>query len=244
MCGMSSSYEMRKMRRYTEWSAAPYKEKRLYEEFNFITQMCAKGNLTGIITNMAITYHARISEYNQSYRVPHKQGLIAAAVYIACRRVGWPRTHSEIAGIFGLDVSVVTQGCKTAQEIIDRIETAPAKEVAASHVHTCSRFEKQQPVQFVERFANACGMTEPYIKLCQFIATKVARDNLMPENTPHSIAASIIYFVAISCKLPGVSKEGVHRVSDISLVTISKCQKKFETMNLIPSRFLEGGAHV
>ena len=47
----------------------------------------------------------------------------------------------------------------------------------------------------------------------------------MPENTPHSVAAGIIYFITQSCNL-NISKHDVNLISEISEVTINKCYKK------------------
>jgi transcription initiation factor TFIIIB Brf1 subunit/transcription initiation factor TFIIB len=65
---------------------------------------------------------------------------------------------------------------------------------------------------------------------------KIERTNLMPENTPNSIAAGVVYFISQLCKL-NVSKHDIRIVSEISEVTINKCFKKMETMtsNLIPA---------
>ena len=54
----------------------------------------------------------------------------------------------------------------------------------------------------------------------------------MAENTPHSVAAGIIYFVSQVCNL-NVSKRNVNHVSEISEVTINKCYKKLERMEKI-----------
>jgi transcription initiation factor TFIIIB Brf1 subunit/transcription initiation factor TFIIB len=56
---------------------------------------------------------------------------------------------------------------------------------------------------------------------------KIEKMNLMPENTPHSIAAGIVYFLAQIFHL-NVSKKDVKNVSEISEVTINKCFKKLE----------------
>ena len=37
MCGRSASYQMRKIKRYTEWQSMPYKEKSKYDAFQIIT---------------------------------------------------------------------------------------------------------------------------------------------------------------------------------------------------------------
>ena len=62
----------------------------------------------------------------------------------------------------------------------------------------------------------------------------------MPENTPHSVAAGIIYFVAQTCGL-NISKQDVNRISEISEVTVNKCFKKLRRLrkSLIPSVILE-----
>ena len=64
--------------------------------------------------------------------------------------------------------------------------------------------------------------------------------NLMPENTPHSIAAGVVYFISQLCKL-NVSKKEVKTISEISEVTINKCFKKLETKTgeLIPAVILK-----
>ena len=62
----------------------------------------------------------------------------------------------------------------------------------------------------------------------------------MPENTPHSIAAGVVYFIAQMCKL-NISKKDVKNISEISEVTINKCFKKLEkkTEELIPDVILK-----
>jgi transcription initiation factor TFIIIB Brf1 subunit/transcription initiation factor TFIIB len=72
-------------------------------------------------------------------------------------------------------------------------------------------------------------------KLCCFIAHQIERNNLIPENTPPSIAAGIIYFVAQTCNL-NISKKNVNIISEISEVTINKCYKKLDLIKsqLIP----------
>jgi transcription initiation factor TFIIIB Brf1 subunit/transcription initiation factor TFIIB len=81
--------------------------------------------------------------------------------------------------------------------------------------------------------------------LCQFIAIKIEKKNLMPENTPHSIAAGIVYFIAQLCKL-NVSKREVKNISEISEVTINKCFKKLEklTEELVPPVILTRYSHI
>jgi transcription initiation factor TFIIIB Brf1 subunit/transcription initiation factor TFIIB len=63
---------------------------------------------------------------------------------------------------------------------------------------------------------------------------------MMPENTPHSIAAGVVYFISQLCKL-NVSKKDVKTISEISEVTINKIHKKLEFLQdeLVPVVILE-----
>ena len=67
----------------------------------------------------------------------------------------------------------------------------------------------------------------------------IEKKDLIPENTPHSIAAGIVYYVAQSCNL-NICKKSVNQVSEISEVTINKCFKKLEQLKieLIPRQIL------
>jgi transcription initiation factor TFIIIB Brf1 subunit/transcription initiation factor TFIIB len=64
---------------------------------------------------------------------------------------------------------------------------------------------------------------------------KIEKMNMMPENTPHSIAAGVVYFISQVFHL-NISKRDVKNVSEISEVTINKCFKKLEKIQeeLVP----------
>jgi transcription initiation factor TFIIIB Brf1 subunit/transcription initiation factor TFIIB len=63
LCFGPMSYEMRKIRRYTEWQSMPYKEKSQYDEFQIITTMAQHAGIPKMIIDDAIVYHKKISEY-------------------------------------------------------------------------------------------------------------------------------------------------------------------------------------
>ena len=71
--------------------------------------------------------------------------------------------------------------------------------------------------------------------MAEFIACKIQKSNMIPENTPHSIAAGIVYYICCLCEL-NITKKDIHNISQISEVTINKCFKKLEgfTNELIP----------
>jgi transcription initiation factor TFIIB len=220
MCLGGSTYEMRKIRRYTEWQSMPYKEKSQYEEFQRITIIAQIAGIPKIIIDDAMRFHKKISEYEQTFRGVNKDGLLLASIYISCRINKCPRTAKELAEMFNLDVTSATQGCKTAQMILNKLEKN-------DDIKDKTMFCKTTPDAFIERFCSRLNINTELTKLSQFIAKKIESKNMMPENTPHSIAAGVIFFVSQVCNL-NVNKSDIKNVSEISEVTINKCFKKMQ----------------
>ena len=98
-----------------------------------------------------------------------------------------------------------------------------------------THFYKTTPTAFIERYCSKLGLNKELTKVCLFVAHKISQKNLIPENTPHSVAAGIVYFVSQICNL-NISKKNVNNVSKISEVTINKCYKKLDKLKakLIP----------
>ncbi len=232
VCGGRSSYEMRKIRRYTEWQSMPYKEKSQYDEFETIKLMSKNSGIPKIIVDEALRQHKKLSE-EKTFRGDNRDGIIAAAVYIAARIHKYPRTAKEIASIFHLDNTSATRGCKNAVNLLNNMEK---DDVSSDKTH----FYKTTPTSFIERYCSKLGLNKELTKVCLFVAHKISQKNLIPENTPHSVAAGIVYFVAQTCNL-NISKKNVNKCSEISEVTINKCYKKLDKIkeDLIPKIILK-----
>jgi transcription initiation factor TFIIB len=228
MCNGKSSYEMRKIRRYTEWQSMPYKEKSQYDEFERIKIMANNSGIPKFIIDDALIYHKKISE-QKTFRALNRDGIIAASIYISGRINNFPRTAKEIATIFHLDNTSATKGCKNALTILNKME----KNMESDNKTV---LHQTKPVSFIERYCSKLNINKELTKLCMFIAVRVEKNNLMPENTPHSVAAGIVYFIGNMCNL-NMSKNDVKTISEISEVTINKCFKKLDSLKdtLIPS---------
>lgn len=211
----------------------PYKEKSQYDEFQIITTMAQNAGMPKMIIDDAMRYHKKISEYNITFRGDNRDGLLASSIYIACRVNNFPRTPKEIANVFHLDVASATKGCKNAQNIINDIE----RDMNVSEKTSLGR---TKPEAFIERYCSKLSMNNELTRLATFISMKVEKNNLMPENTPQSIAAGVVYFISQICKL-NITKKDVKNISETSEVTINKCFKKLEKMKaeLFPSAILK-----
>ncbi|NBO72906.1 MAG: transcription initiation factor IIB family protein, partial [Bacteroidetes bacterium] len=233
MCeGGSYSQDMMKIRRYTEWQSMPYREKAQYDMFQKITTLAQNKGISKMIIDEALRVHKRISEH-KTFRSLNRDGVVGASIYIACKIHNCPRTPKEIANIFNLDNTSATKGCKNAVSIINELESNLDNSEKTN-------FCKTKPEAFIERYCSRLSINDELTKLCQFIAVMIEKQNLIPENTPHSIASGIIYFVACMCHLP-ITKKDVNRISDMSEVTINKCYKKLYDMRerLIPKMIID-----
>ena len=228
VCNSRSTYEMRKIRRYTEWQSMPYKEKSQYDEFEKIKTLSRNAGIPKIIIDEALRQHKKISEM-KTFRGCNRDGIIAASVYISCRIHNYPRTAKEIATIFVLDNTSATKGCKNAVNLLNEMEES---NLLGSKTH----FHQTKPIAFIERYCSRLNLNKELTMVCKFVANKIEKNNIIPENTPHSVAAGIVYFVSQTCNL-NISKKNVNNVSKISEVTINKCYKKLDKLKseLIPN---------
>ena len=234
LCGPNASYEMKRIRKWTEWGAMPHREKSLYDEFQFITIMAQNAGIPRIFIDDAMAIHKDISE-QKMFRGMNRDGIKSASIYISCRLNGCPRTAHEIAEIFRLDKTSATNGCSMAVNIMCNIDRNGGGANSQS-AELCAT----TPSSFIERYCSRLNMNTELTSLSKFIAKKIEQQGSISDNTPHSIAAGIVYFIAQTCNLQ-ISKTDVKQICGVSEVTINKCFKKLENMKdkLVPQCILD-----
>lgn len=215
----TSSYEMKKIRKWTEWQSMPHKEKSLYDEFQFITVMAQNAGIPKIFIDNAMIIHKDISE-QKMFRGLNRDGIKAASIYISCRLNGCPRTSHEIAQIFNLDKTSATTGCSMAVNILHNIE----RDLDPSNQ---TELSVTLPSSFIERYCSRLNFNPEQTMLAKFITKKIEQQQLITDNIPHAIAAGIIFFVAHNCN-HSITKQDIKTISGVSEVTINKCFKKLE----------------
>lgn len=224
--------ELYKIKRLTEWLSMPYKEKTNYHVFEYIKNMGNNANLSKMLIDDALFYYKKLS--NESIqRGINRDGLIASSIYISCKVNGFPRTPNEIAIMFKLDTANAIKGCKIGTTILNQIDNEKI-------VEDKTTFESISSIDFIQRFCSKLGLSDEIIKVVKFVCMIVEKNKIMNNNTPHSIASGVIYYVNLKLNL-GLTKSQIKKISDVSEVTINKCCKKIEEFNneLIPHKILE-----
>jgi transcription initiation factor TFIIB len=235
LCTNKSSYEMKTIRKWTEWQSMPHKEKSLYDEFQYITIMAQNAGIPKIFIDDAMARHKEISE-QKMFRGMNRDGIKAASIYISCRLNGCPRTAHEIAEIFMLDKTSATNGCTMAVNILSNIErNNTMNDSGNKNGDLCAT----TPSSFIERYCSKLNVTQELTLLSKFIAKKIEDNRLICDNVPHAISAGIVYFI---CQLSQsvITKTDIKNICGVSEVTINKCYKKIENMKnmLIPDCIL------
>uniref|UniRef100_A0A6C0B2J8 Cyclin-like domain-containing protein n=1 Tax=viral metagenome TaxID=1070528 RepID=A0A6C0B2J8_9ZZZZ len=232
LCSNNSSYEMKKIRKWTEWQSMPHKEKSLYDEFQFITHMAQNSGIPKIFIDDAMVLHKDISE-QKMFRGMNRDGIKAASIYISCRLNGCPRTAHEIAEIFKLDKTSATNGCSMAVNILHNIERnmdpSQKKDLCVT-----------LPSSFIDRYCSRMNFNKEMTMLAKFVTNKIEKNNIITDNIPHAIAAGVVYFVSQICGL-NTNKVDIKNVSGVSEVTINKCYKKLDSIkdSLVPKSILD-----
>jgi transcription initiation factor TFIIB len=218
-CTLSNSktYEMRKIKRYAEWQSMPYKEKAKYDCFEKIKALATNSNIPKIFIDKAMQIHDELAD-EKTFRGLNRDGIIAASMFISCKLNNFPRTAKELSVIFNLDSTSATKGCKNAMFILNKKEKDKKNEDK-------SIFNKTEPHHFIDRFCSKLHMGAEEIKIANFICLKIEKNNYIPENTPHAVAAGIIFFISDLCNLD-ITKQNINTASDISEVTINKCYRR------------------
>jgi transcription initiation factor TFIIB len=232
LCNNRSSYEMKKIRKWTEWQSMPHKEKSLYDEFQFITNMAQNSGIPRIFIDDAMVLHKDISE-QKMFRGMNRDGIKAASIYISCRLNGCPRTAHEIAEIFKLDKTSATNGCSMAVNILHNIERNMDP---SQKTDLCVTL----PSSFIDRYCSRMNFNQEMTMLAKFVTNKIEKNNIITDNIPHAIAAGVVFFVSQIYGL-NANKVDIKNISGVSEVTINKCFKKLDSMReiLIPKCILD-----
>ncbi len=227
--GSSKSYMMRKVKQHHTYNTMPSYERDLYKVYAEITQKGITHSIPSAIIDEAKELYKKMSD-TQVFRGANRKGLIASCIYYACKNKGVPRSAKEIAEIFAIDVGVMTKGSKKMAEMLGQHQ---------AEIHL--ELDTSRSCNFIGRYCSVLEITDPLIiEIAKFIADRVDRYGISSENTPQSMAASIVYLTiqlfSIDIKLKAVSDS-----CGTSGITIMKCYRTLvENIKLIlPKKIIE-----
>lgn len=214
--GSSSNAAQRRTQKVHSWSAMTYKERCLNNIFQDITLRSLNGCILGNVTKLAHEYYKTVSELYTA-RGPLRKGLIAACLFMACKKQGVPRTCQEIAEIFQISDKWVTRGNKKFTELWNQ--------AGKEHI---SYKDDRQSMDYLARFCSKLSEFDgKLLKVSRIVSAFCIENGLLTQNTPVSVAASAIYMSTILLDMETkITKSDIAGVAKTSQVTISKCYKE------------------
>lgn len=218
LAGAFDKDEMRRIKRYHNWNVMPYHERSRYHIFQKINEIGSRWGIPQRIIHEAHALHIQISE-NSITRGGKRRGVIAACLYYACKTIGFPRNAKEIAKMFNIDLSEMTNGCKCFQDIMSTNNIKNGRKKVQSM--TCS-----EASDFIPRYCSYLNIHDKtFVGLCIAVSKRAKQAEIVRENTPPSIACGIIFLLSKLLSL-GYDIKSIHKKCDISVVTINKCFKQ------------------
>jgi transcription initiation factor TFIIIB Brf1 subunit/transcription initiation factor TFIIB len=217
MTGGGHNNQMRRIKQYHNWNSMPYLERARFHVFNELANVCNRAGIPDIILKESQSLYVLIRE-NSITRGSKRRGIIAACLYYAFKNRGFPRNSKEVAEMFNITTSEMTNGCKYFQQIMTTNDTKEGRDKVQS-------IQCSQPKDFIPRFCSRLSITDnQFINLCIIISERAYQDEISTENTPPSVACGIIYMLATLIGLK-ITIKNINKKCNISEVTINKCYK-------------------
>jgi transcription initiation factor TFIIB len=208
-----SNYNIRMIRKYTQWNAMPYNERTLWNVFDKISGVSLINGIPQKIVDDAKVLYKRASEKKIS-RGDNKEGLIASCIYHACLMNNLPRSSKEIAKMFDIDPVILNKGNS-------RFQTLLQINVVSS-----------SPLDFISRYCSILDMKMDDIETCKKLAQFLEESEIMSDNSPTSSCAAILYYYSKKKDL-GYIKKQFAEVCNVSEVTVEKGYKLLDKYDKI-----------
>lgn len=205
------------LQRLHSWNSMPSYERSLWHVFENINRKTQNTDLINKIKEECKYYYKTISEKDKYIngiltRGSVRQGVIAACLFVACKNNNTARLASEIAEMFDITTTDVTKGLKKFCDIEKR-----------KNIELNVNITKTD--DFIQRYCNKLNISKTKQKIGFVLAKRVKKIGILNENTPPSIAASIIYLLSTTYHL-NISKDKICNEINISNVTITKAVKR------------------
>ena len=208
-----NSPEVKRLRTIHKYITSNYNDRAILSIFENLNIIASNNNINSMIVDQAKKIYKDIRDIKISRGI-NRDALVATCLMASLNINNVSRSQKEIAEIFNINQSHITQGRKKLLELNNYIKN---NLIYSINITT--------PENFIPRFCSSLDIEQKYIDLMKLICKKVQKLPDISENTPPAIASGIIYFICYLCKL-NVSKKNISDICKISEVTINKCFKK------------------
>ena len=208
-----NSPEVKSLRTIHKYITSNYNDRAILSIFEGLNIIALNNNINSMIVEDAKKIYKDIRDI-KICRGINRDALIATCLMTSLNINNVSRSQKEIAEIFNINQTYITQARKKLLELNNYIKNNLNYNINIT-----------TPENFVPRFCSLLKIEEKYISLMKLICKKIQKLPDISENTPPAIDSGVIYFICYLCKL-NVTKKHISDICKISEVTINKCFKK------------------
>jgi len=208
----------RQMQRFQLWNTLSYKDRVMNSVWNTMIVNMSHEGMPNIILEEAKSIYQRLAA-ERITRGSRREGVIAASVYMACKRCDVPRSIREIADMFGIRMDVMTRAHRLIDDVLGGDNTMTSSE----------------PCHFVGRFCSKLEMPQGLTDIVRRLVEYTEANSIIYDAMPTSIVAGTILYVIgamrkdpeyVSVILP--SNEQISSVCQVASTTMSKIMKRIQ----------------
>lgn len=201
----------RELQRAASRSSASRSERNLLQAFRDISNWCDQFSLPKTISDIAKQLYKR-SDEEKLLRGKPLEAVIAACIFIACRKAHVPRTFREICNLTHVSKKVLGQCYKQLEQAFNLTPGASADRHSNAGSGT-------GPEDLLVRYCNHLDLPPNVQPICSDIIVKARDLGIALGRSPISVAGGAIYF---TCHLLGKPKsmKDISAVAGVSEATI------------------------
>jgi transcription initiation factor TFIIIB Brf1 subunit/transcription initiation factor TFIIB len=211
------------------WNQQPYDERSRNDVNQMIEDKCKKNVISKAVAENAKYLYKKISEIKHKsglnegkkiiIRGKNRKSIIAACVFNGAHIQKQPLSLKNIAAIFEIDVTQITQGIAKLEELLVNEPLLKDNDIIID------------PGKFIISYKGKLGLHSDYIPISNIISEYLSHDDIVSNHQPISIAAGIILLISKIYNLD-INKKKISTTLDISEVTINKIYNKINNQQI------------
>ncbi len=220
------------LKKLQAWSAMPYRERSLYNDFKKINGCCEKLGFKKNIQESANIYYsiAKSCKYTSGNnegkfiitRGKNNRGIQAGSICISCKKNNTPFITKDICEYFNLNIKELNNGVKNILDLLKEKEFA----IDVSSLKSES---------YIKKYCVDLNVKEDLMNQAIKISQNINKLNLASEHNQFSIAATSMLVMGENNNITSMTKKRLREMFGVSEVTISKTYKKIEKIKHILS---------
>jgi transcription initiation factor TFIIB len=219
-----NSYVSSSMQRLRTWDTRSRSNmsghRNLMLAFNELGRLTDKLGLTNAIVEKA-AYIYRKAEEKQMIRGRSMSAILAAAIYIACRELGTPKSLREMT------------------------DSSPVKSKAIRHCYRMLTLELNikvpliEPSKYVARIANKAGICEKTKRIALTMMKEITKNEISAGKNPIALAATVLYLSSLASN-ENQTQMNIAAAAGITDISIRKRFKELKTKHCFNPMMIRG----